>query len=272
MSIGPLTGPGPESGSVPPSPGTNDPQGRVIPITKRARDGQHQSVLELVDAPPDGTPSPERRLGEVLVAEGLISEDQLRRALAAQNLTPAPLGTLLVSQGAVHEDQLTLVLSVHLGAPIADLKHGDVDADVARSVPEDFARRHLVLPLRRDNGHMAVAMGDPSNLSLLNDLRLITGHSVAPYIASPSDILEILSRVHTMRPRLQEAARTRQESRPQLGFDRAVTLELANITSTSPAVEIVNLLITQGLRDRASDIHIEPQKEYLRVRFPVSYT
>jgi type IV pilus assembly protein PilB len=72
-----------------------------------------------------------------------------------------------------------------------------------------------------------------------------------------------------MRPRLQEAARTLEESRPQLGFDRQSTLELANVTSNSPAVEIVNLLITQGLRDRASDIHIEPQKEYLRVRFRI---
>jgi type IV pilus assembly protein PilB len=269
MSIGPLIGPDPESGSVTPSPGTNDPQGRVIPITKRARDSQHQSVLELVDAPSSGAPSPERRLGEVLVAEGLITDDQLGRALATQRLTLAPLGTVLVSQGAVREDQLTLVLSVHLGAPIADLKHGEVDAEVARSVPEDFARRHLVLPLRRDNGHVAIALADPSNLSLLNDLRLITGLPVAPYIASPSDILANLSRVHSMRPRLQQAARTLQESRPQLGFDRSVTLELANITSTSPAVEIVNLLITQGLRDRASDIHIEPQKEFLRVRFRI---
>jgi type IV pilus assembly protein PilB len=88
-------------------------------------------------------------------------------------------------------------------------------------------------------------------------------------VASPSDILANLSRVHSMRPRLQEAARTLQESRPQLGFDRVITLELANITATSPAVEIVNLLITQGLRDRASDIHIEPQKDFLRVRFRI---
>ena len=241
----------------------------MIPITKRAMDRQHQRVLELDDAPPADAPSGARRLGEVLLAEGLITEAQLARALAAQRVSLAPLGAVLVTQGALHEDRLTLTLSVHLGAPIADLKHGEVDADVARSVPEDFARRHLVLPLRRENGHVEVALADPSNLSLLNDLRLITGLNVAPYIASPSDILANLSRVHSMRPRLQEAARTLQESRPQLGFDRAITLELANITSTSPAVEIVNLLITQGLRDRASDIHIEPQKEFLRVRFRI---
>jgi type IV pilus assembly protein PilB len=226
-------------------------------------------VLELDNAASPAARWPDRRLGDILLAEGLITEAQLARALATQKTTSAPLGAVLVNQGALREDSLTLALSSHLDAPIADLKHGDVDAEVARSVPEDFARRHVLLPLRRENGHVAVAMSDPSNLPLLNDIRLITGLPVTAYIASPSDILANLSRVHSMRPRLQEAARTLQESRPQLGFDRAITLELANITATSPAVEIVNLLITQGLRDRASDIHIEPQKDFLRVRFRI---
>jgi type IV pilus assembly protein PilB len=232
-------------------------------------DSQHQDVLELDDATSTAARWPDRRLGDILLAEGLITEAQLSRALATQKTSSAPLGAVLVNQGALREDSLTLALSSHLDAPIADLKHGDVDAEVARSVPEDFARRHVVLPLRRENGHLAVAMSDPSNLPLLNDIRLITGLPVAAYIASPSDILANLSRVHSMRPRLQEAARTLQESRPQLGFDRVMTLELANITAASPAVEIVNLLITQGLRDRASDIHIEPQKDFLRVRFRI---
>ncbi len=210
-----------------------------------------------------------RRLGQVLVAEGLITEEQLGRALTAQRTTLAMLGAVLVNQGALREDSLTHVLSSHLNAPIADLKHGEVDAEVARLLPEEFARRHLLLPLSLDDGRLAVAMSDPSNLPLINDLRLITGLEVTPYVASPSDILANLSKVHSMRPRLHEAARTLEESRPQLGFDRVTTLELASITSNSPAVEIVNLLITQGLRDRASDIHIEPQKDFLRVRFRI---
>src|SRR5258706_422967 len=118
-------------------------------------------------------PAREQRLGRLLVASGLISEDQLARALATQRTTLASLGAVLVNQGALHEDSLT------------------------------------------------------------------------------------------------QAARSLEESRPQIGFERVITLELATITSSSPAVEIVNLLITQGLRDRASDIHIEPQKEFLRVRFRI---
>src|SRR4029077_13518223 len=102
------------------------------------------------------------------LAEGLITDAQLTRALDQQRTTRAPLGMLLVSQGAIHEDHLTLVLSAHLETPVADLKHAEVDPDIARLLPEDFARRHLVLPMRRDNGHLAVAMSDPSNLVLVN--------------------------------------------------------------------------------------------------------
>ena len=226
-------------------------------------------ALEVTESWRPSAVSNNRPLGQVLLDEGLINEEQLARALNAQRTTSAPLGTVLVNQGAIPEDHLTLVLSMHLDIPVADLKHVDVDPEVAHLVPEDFARRNLVLPLRRVNGHIDVAMSDPSNLPLVNDLRLLTGLNVAPYIAGSSDILVNLTRIHSMHPRLREVAKTLEESRPQMKLDRVMTLELANVTSSSPAVEIVNMLITQGLRDRASDIHIEPQKEYLRIRFRI---
>jgi type IV pilus assembly protein PilB len=226
-------------------------------------------AVEASDRARSISPAPGQRLGEVLLGEGLITNEQLARALDVQRTTRALLGAVLVNQGAIHEDHLILVLSAHLETPIADLKHIDVDPNIARLVPEDFARRNQVLPLRRDDGYLVVAMSDPSNLVLLNDLRLITGSPVAPYIAVPSDILVNLTRIHDMQPRLHVAAQTLKESRPQIQFDRVMTLELVGITSNSPAVEIVNLLITQGLRDRASDIHIEPQKDHLRIRFRI---
>jgi type IV pilus assembly protein PilB len=214
-------------------------------------------------------PLSDNRLGQVLLAEGLIDEQQLARALDAQRATPVPLGAVLVTQGSIQEDRLTDALSLHLDIPVADLKKGAVDVELARLVPADFARRNHVLPIGRDDGHLSVAMSDPGNLLLLHDLRLITGLHITPYIAGRSDILANLTRVHNMTPRLTEAARTLDESRPRLDLDRTMTLELGNVTAASPAVEIVNLLITQGLRDRASDIHIEPQKEFLRIRFRI---
>lgn len=257
---------------LPGQTGTNDLQGEVNPITKPGWAPQNLDVRPSAQvAGPSGNRSgaTDIKLGELLLEQGLIDERQLARALDAQRVTPAQLGFLLISQGAIHEDRLTAVLSNHLSVPVADLKSGRVDEEAARLVPADFARRNHVLPVRRDNGHLAVAMSDPANLLLLNDIRLMTGFPVTPYIAGRSDILANLTRIYSMTPRLNEAARTLEESRPQLTLDRVVSLELSNVSTTSPAVEIVNMLITQGLRDRASDIHIEPQKDHLRIRFRI---
>lgn len=209
------------------------------------------------------------RLGERLLARRLINEGQLKRALELQPQTLRPLGTVLVELGALDEDRLTAVLGEHLQVPVADLRRQAVDPDAAELVPADFARRHVLLPIRRENGELTVAMADPGNLHLVNDIRLLTGLAILPHVASRSDILANLNRVHSMRPRIHEAARSLEESRPQFGVTRSIVFELSNITAASPAVEIVNMLITQGLRDRASDIHVEPQKEFLRIRFRI---
>jgi type IV pilus assembly protein PilB len=216
---------------------------------------------------PDQESAP--RLGQRLLAKRLINESQLRRALEVQPQTSRPLGRVLVELGALDEDRLTAVLGDHLDIPVADLRREAVDPDAAQLVPEDFARRHVLLPIRHEDGRLAVAMVDPMNLPLINDVRLLTGLMVTPYVAGRSDILANLSRVHSMRPRMHEAARSLEESRPGFGIVRTNILELSSVTATSPAVEIVNMMITQGLRDRASDIHVEPQKDYLRIRFRI---
>jgi type IV pilus assembly protein PilB len=208
------------------------------------------------------------RLGERLVAERLISEGQLRQALDVQALSPRPIGRVLLDLGLLDEDRLTALLSTHLDVPAVDLRRATVDPEAVQLVPEEFARRHILLPISRQNGDLSVAMADPVNLPLINDLRLITGLAITPYVAGQSDILANLSRVHTMRPRIHEAARSLEESRPKFGT-RSNIFELSKITATSPAIEIVNMLITQGLRDRASDIHVEPQRDYLRIRFRI---
>ncbi|HKW72786.1 MAG TPA: ATPase, T2SS/T4P/T4SS family [Candidatus Dormibacteraeota bacterium] len=212
---------------------------------------------------------PALRLGERLLAEKLLNESQLYRALELQQQSSRLLGAVLLDLGILDEDRLTAVLSEHLEVPLADLRRDVVDVDAAQLVPADFARRNVLLPIARQNGELTVAMADPGNVHVVNDLRLITGLDIAPRVAGRSDILANLSRVHSMRPRIQEAALSLQDSRAQFETTRSIVFELSNITATSPAVEIVNMLITQGLRDRASDIHIEPQKDYLRIRFRI---
>src|SRR5438477_589948 len=209
------------------------------------------------------------RLGERLVASRLISEGQLRRALDQQAKSPRFLGAVLLELGLIDEDKLAAKLGEHLQVPFADLRREAIDPGAAQLIPAEFARKNVVLPIREREGALAVAMEDPGNLHLVNDLTLITGRKIAPHIAGRSDILANLSRVHSMQPRIHEAARSLEESRPQLTGGRSMVFELSSITASSPAVDIVNMLIAKELRDRASDIHVEPQKNFLRIRFRI---
>jgi type IV pilus assembly protein PilB len=212
------------------------------------------------------------RLGSRLIAEQLIGEEDLNSALAEQSTSHRPLGEILTRKGALDEEFLTSVLSEQLSTPTADLHRAPIDPDVARLVPEHYARRHVVLPLRRSDGWVEVAMADPANVGLVNDVRLLAGAPITPLIAGRSDILVAISSAYSMQARIQEAARTFDEARSKTATTAqrmGIGVDLAQITAESPVVEVVNLLITQGLRDRASDIHIEPQEDYLRVRFRI---
>jgi type IV pilus assembly protein PilB len=253
-----------------PEPGQTTQTGGQFPFSKpRGRRKISAMARNQALASPRPRESPPR-LGERLVAGKLINEGQLLRALELQPMSSRPLGRVLIDLGVLDEDRLTAVLAEHLGVPVADLRKEAVDFEVAQLIPEDFARRNAVLPIRREAGGVAVAMADPTDLHLVSDLRLITGLAIVPYLAGPSDILANLSRVHSMRPRIHEAAQSLKESRPQFtSASRSTVFDLSTITATSPAIEIVNMLITQGLRDRSSDIHIEPQKDHLRIRFRI---
>ncbi len=251
-------------------PGQTTQPGGQIPFSKRKHKRKMGAMASTRAQALPPAQETALRLGERLLAENLISEGQLRRALDMQPTSSRPLGRILIELGAVDEDRLTVVLGEHLDVQVADLRREVVDPEVAQLVPEDFARRRVVLPFRRDSGGIAVAMADPADLHLVNDLRLITGLAIVPYLAGSSDIIANLSRVHSMQPRIHEAARELKDSRPQFtSGSRSMVFELSAITATSPAVEIVNMLITQGLRDRASDVHIEPQKDFLRIRFRI---
>ncbi|MHB8571833.1 MAG: GspE/PulE family protein [Candidatus Dormibacteria bacterium] len=207
-----------------------------------------------------------KRIGDRLLEAGLITQDQLDQALQQQQDTSQPLGEVVVGLGLVDEDAVTRVLGEHLHAPVMNLRHEMVEEDAATLIPEEYARRHLVLPVSFADGQLRVAMADPGDLSRLNDLRVMTGHPVQPYLANRSEILHSIQQAYTARPRIQEMARSFEAVRAP---GRGGVQELSQVTADSPVVEIVNLLLAQAMRDRASDVHIEPQEDRLRVRFRV---
>ncbi|MFN2463425.1 MAG: GspE/PulE family protein [Candidatus Dormibacteria bacterium] len=213
------------------------------------------------------------RLGDILLEKGLIDAEQLATAVAAQAQSGLPLGEILVSLDFLDEEFLVGTLSEKFVSPIADLARAPIDPEVARLVPEEYARRKMILPMRLVDNRLQVAMRDPNDLTLLKDLRVITGHPLDPQLAGRGELLAAIGRAYSMRGRIDAAAkvfsqaRTTEVTAPR--GRRSGEIDLAQLTADSPVVEVVNLLITQGLRDRASDIHLEPQENLLRVRFRI---
>src|SRR5918911_916382 len=125
----------------------------------------------------------EQRIGELLISEGLISREQLQRALDEQRASGTRVGYNLVKLGYIKETELTKMLARQYRMPAVDLTKFEVDPRIAKLIPTDLATKHLVLPLKRDGRTLTVAMADPTNLGVIDDLKFITRYDIFPVIA-----------------------------------------------------------------------------------------
>src|SRR5918997_2194665 len=128
-------------------------------------------------------PSSSERIGDLLLREGLVTKEQLARALQEQNQNGTRVGYNLVKLGYVQEAELTRVLARQFRMPAVDLSRFEVDPRIAKLIPSDLASKHLVLPLKRDGRTLTVAMADPTNLGVVDDLKFITRYDIFPVIA-----------------------------------------------------------------------------------------
>jgi type IV pilus assembly protein PilB len=205
-------------------------------------------------------------LGEILVDEGLISEEQLSMALAEQQRRGRSLGRVLIDLGLVKEPDLVAALAMKIGLEFVDLSDYPVDPSAASLVPEQVARRYRALPIGYDNGRLVVAMSDPANVFALDDIRTITRMEIKPVVATASDIEGAIRKYSRFDQSVEdiasEAAAASEEDLEDLANIRAAVEE-------APIVKLVNLLISQGVADRASDIHIEPNERDIRIRYRI---
>jgi type IV pilus assembly protein PilB len=205
-------------------------------------------------------------LGQLLVEKKTISTAQLTAALNHQSASGKPLGSLLVELGALDETDLAEGLAAQMGLPVANLSTTAPDADAIALVPESVARAHLALPMYLADDLLCLAVADPSPHNA-QSLAKALGRPVGLLVAPASDIKRTLDATyrllggvdHLIAQFAQTAAATtkRQETTQ------------AQVNENAPVVQVVNLLITQALRDRASDVHIEPQDSRLRIRFRI---
>ena len=204
------------------------------------------------------------KLGDILVRAGDITPAQLRLALDEQQRNGKSLGRVLVDLQVLSEDELVAALATQIGLRFVDLSEYAIDGNAVRLVPAQVCRRHHALPVGYEDGKLLVAMADPANVFALDDIRSATRMDVKPMVATKADVMAAIDRFHRGDDEMDELASGFHEA------DRSDDLaSMTEVVEDAPIVKFVNILITQAVQDRASDIHIEPAEKDLRVRFRI---
>jgi general secretion pathway protein E len=210
-----------------------------------------------------------RLLGEILIESGLSAE-RLKKALDHQKKRGGRIGTLLIRLNFVKEEDVLKALSTQLGIPFySDL--GEIDRDLALKLPITYAKKAVVLPLRRGNGAIIAATSEPLNLSTVNDLSVLLGGEISLCLIPSEKILDALNRLHS--EDMNKAEDTVQEMEGEdlsfLAAELDEPTDLLEVTDDAPIIRLVNSLLSQAIRERASDIHIEPFEKEIIARFRI---
>ena len=217
------------------------------------------------------------RLGDRLVAEKLITTEQLQKALAEQKGSADKLGTILVRLQFITEDSLVSFLSKQYAIPAITVAQVDPDPDVLKLVPEQIAKKHGVLPIKRMGNTLTLAMADPTNVFALDDVGFMTGLQIQPVVASEAAIRKAFERLYApggsvtdMMSELEEAdADVEVVEGGEETFSKADIFDLKESADEAPVVRLINMILTDAIRRGASDIHLEPYEKVFRVRFRI---
>ncbi len=206
-----------------------------------------------------------KRIGDILVETGVISAQQLTDALARQRRTRERLGRILVEQKTATEKQIAQALAAQLDLPLVNLTTARIDPKAVKLIPESLARKRRVLPLMLDGDHLVIAMADPLDVYAVDDVGIAARRPVKAVVAIESEVETGIGRAYGMGAAAQAVLGDVEEEEAPA----PAPAEEAEGVDDAPVVRLVNLILTQALKDRASDIHIEPEEEDLRVRYRI---
>ena len=235
------------------------------------------------NAPEDARPAPAAgaatlprksttRLGEQLVSSGVISAEQLAEALHHQSDSGRRLGEVLVSSGLLDERSIARVLAEQYGLEVVDLRQLRPEPDALGTIPESLARGLLAIPVKATPEQLSVVVADPAYPGLVDELARASGRDVVLRVAPTSDVRRAIDQSYRA---LSGIDRHVKEFELAAGSQRQTTARATapdlqqTVDASAPVVQVVNLLLTQGVRDRASDVHIEPQGTQVRVRMRI---
>ena len=219
------------------------------------------------------------RLGEILLKESLITQDQLQKALDFQRQNGGKLGSCLTRLGFITDDDITGVLSRQYGVPSINLKYYEIDPNVIKLIPQDTAIRYQVIPLSRVGSVLTIAMTDPTNVFAMDDIKFMTGFNVEPVVASETAIAEAIGRFYgaaaishneeELSRVMKDLADEEQDLELAAEEQELDTAALEKAAEEAPIIKLVNLILTDAVKRGASDIHVEPYELEMRVRFRV---
>src|SRR5213083_1786840 len=217
-----------------------------------------------------------QRLGDLLVKEKVITQEQLTQATKVQKETNCRLGSALVKLGFLTDEDVTNFLSRQYGVPAINLSYFEIDPTVVKLIPFETAKRYQILPLSRVGASLTIAMVDPTNVFAMDDIKFMTGFNIEPVVASESAILEGIEKAYGTSKeedldQVMQSISDMDESDVELQADNQEMdlSELEKAADEAPIVKLVNLVLTDAVKRGASDIHMEPYEKEFRVRFRI---
>ena len=213
------------------------------------------------------------RIGDVLVGKGLITAEQLQRALVQQKATGTMLGELLVEQGIINAGTFTQVFAEWLGVKGCVLRHGVLDPPLLKLIGEEEALRLMAVPMFKVRDTLTVAMAEPQSLPKLDRLRQLTRCRIRPVLALAGNIKEFINKYKSgdvnVDAFLSSLSQSDVEVVERESIDDGPITDLDRLVEGSPIVSLVNIVLLTAVKDKASDIHIEPDKRGTRIRYRI---
>lgn len=211
-----------------------------------------------------------KKLGEILVEKGAITSAQLTQVLAEQKRTGERLGRILVNLGFITERELIKFLGAQMDIPPINLDNYLIDPQIIDLVPQSLARRYILIPVFKSEDTLTLAMADPLNVFAIDDLHVRTKCRITPAVASETDILRAIDQYYGISESMEEVIKEASEEKFKLEEVEEVDLDkIEALAEEMPIIKLVNLIIMQAVKDRASDIHIESERDKVRTRYRI---
>jgi len=209
-------------------------------------------------------------LGESLVEKGLITAEQLREAESKAKADAKPLRNILTKKGLISDEDLTAFLSHEFDLPFIDLTNYLIEPEIIDLVPEDLARKHLLIPILKIGNDLTVAMVEPSDVFAVDELRMKTGLNIEPAVTTEAGLKKALDQHYGAKGTLEEVIGSLDRKKLEIKPGQETELKkLKGIAEEPPVIKLVNIMIIEAVHQGASDIHIEPEEDTLKIRFRI---